>query len=225
MTSSRKTSNPLALAVLVLLFEKPMHPYEMALTMRARGKEQSIKLRYGSLYTVIAMLVRQGLIVARETSREGRRPERTVYAITDSGEQEMRRWLGDLLERPEKEYLQFEAGLSLMPALPPDEVAVLLRERSAALDIRASALRFQLDQAHQAGLDPLFTVEGAYELALLDAERAFVLKIVASIEGGKLGATFGWKKLHDQRQRPASGKKLKTKTTAKSPSQKSGKKT
>ena len=50
-------ANPLALAVLALLFERPMHPYEMAATLKQRHKEDSIKLRYGSLYTVIDLLV------------------------------------------------------------------------------------------------------------------------------------------------------------------------
>ena len=65
--AKRKRSNPLALAVLVLLYERPMHPYEMAATLRERHKEDSIKLRYGSLYTVIALLVKVGFIVARHT--------------------------------------------------------------------------------------------------------------------------------------------------------------
>ena len=52
-----RIANPLALAVLALLFERPMHPYEMAATMKERHKEDSIKLRYGSLYTVIDMLL------------------------------------------------------------------------------------------------------------------------------------------------------------------------
>src|SRR5215470_7097387 len=96
---SRKTrlSNPLALAVLVLLFEKPMHPYEMAATLRMRNKAGSIKLRYGSLYTVIEGLQRDGLIQVKETVREGRRPERTIFEITASGLDRMRAWLRELL--------------------------------------------------------------------------------------------------------------------------------
>ena len=50
-----------------------MHPYEMAGTMRERGKEQSIKLNYGSLYTVVDNLAKHGLIEAVEARREGRR--------------------------------------------------------------------------------------------------------------------------------------------------------
>ena len=74
----RRVSNPLALAVLATLRTRPMHPYEMATTMRAQGKERSIKLNYGSLYTVVDNLAKHGLIEAMEASREGRRPERTV---------------------------------------------------------------------------------------------------------------------------------------------------
>jgi hypothetical protein len=68
-------SNPLALAVLALLFERPMHPYEMAATLKQRHKGESIKIRYGSLYTVVELLVTRGWITARETSRAGKRPE------------------------------------------------------------------------------------------------------------------------------------------------------
>ena len=88
---SRQRSNPLALAVLACLVERPMHPYEMATTMRTRGQDESIKLNYGSLYTVVESLARRGLIEPREPEREGRRPERTVYAITDVGTHRVRR--------------------------------------------------------------------------------------------------------------------------------------
>ena len=71
-----RIANPLALAVLALLFERPMHPYEMAATLKERHKEESIKLRYGSLYTVIELLLARGYIRAIATSREGKRPER-----------------------------------------------------------------------------------------------------------------------------------------------------
>jgi len=85
MAKKTRLANPLALAVLALLFERPMHPYEMAVTLKDRHKEESIKLRYGSLYTVIDLLLARGFIAAKATSREGKRPERTVYALTPSG--------------------------------------------------------------------------------------------------------------------------------------------
>ena len=75
----RRRSNPLALAVLACLTERPMHPYEMAATMRTRGQDASIRLNYGSLYGVVENLLKRGLLEEHEVVREGRRPERTVY--------------------------------------------------------------------------------------------------------------------------------------------------
>ena len=89
MLTRARPSNPLALAVLALLFERPMHPYEMGVILKQRHKEESIKLRFGSLYTVIDLLQSRGLIVARETARDGKRPERTIYEITPAGRDEL----------------------------------------------------------------------------------------------------------------------------------------
>jgi len=125
MVAQPHPSNPLALAVLALLFERPMHPYEMAATLKQRHKDESIKIRYGSVYTVIELLLKRGFIKALETSREGRRPERTVYALTPSGYDELRAWMQDLLRDPVPEYPQFAAGLSLLPVLPPEEAVSL----------------------------------------------------------------------------------------------------
>ena len=154
-----KRSNPLALAVLACLQERPMHPYEMATTMRSRGKHESIKLNYGSLYTVVQSLERAGLIAAQETEREGRRPERTVYALLDAGRVELIDWLSEMLSTPAKEFTQFEAGLSLLPCLPPEDVLGLLDDRAQALQLVLVAERSVRDHAGEQGVPGLFAVE------------------------------------------------------------------
>jgi DNA-binding PadR family transcriptional regulator len=178
----RHPENLLALAVLALLSERPMHPYELAATMRERHKEESIKLRYGSLYTVVEQLHRSELIAPHETTRDGRRPERTVYAITDSGRAELIAWMNDLLRRPVKEYPQFMAALSLLPVLPPVTVAASLMERLQHLDLAIQTKRGTHAGLLQSGLPPLFLIELDYELALMEAERRFVQELVARIE-------------------------------------------
>ena len=93
-------SNPLALAVLVSLYEKPMHPYEVAQTLRHRAKQESVRLNYGSLYAVVESLEKKGLIKATGTVRDGKRPERTIYQITDDGAREMNEWMTELISVP-----------------------------------------------------------------------------------------------------------------------------
>jgi DNA-binding PadR family transcriptional regulator len=199
MARTRQPSNPLALAVLVLLFERPMHPYEMAATLKVRKKEESIKLRYGSLYTVIEALQKEGLIAVKETVREGRRPERTVYELTPAGLERMRGWMRDLLGTPVKEYPRFEAALSLLPALPPDEATALLEARVRRLDETAEELRSVAELALQIALEPLFLVESEYRLALLESERQFVAELVRRIREDEAYART-WRDLHAGRQ-------------------------
>ena len=155
----RRVSNPLALAVLGCLIERPMHPYEISTTLRERGKEPSIKLNYGSLYAVVESLQKHHLVAAQDTPRDGRRPERTVYAITAAGVEEFEDWLAELLSTPVKEYLALEAGLSLLPGLPPDEVARLLDQRVARLDMSLATLQAMDEKAAATQLPELFLVE------------------------------------------------------------------
>jgi DNA-binding PadR family transcriptional regulator len=179
-----------------------MHPYEMASTMRERGKEHSIKLNYGSLYTVVDNLAKHGLIEAVEARREGRRPERTVYQLTDSGRVKLDAWMSDLLARPVKEYPQFEAALSLLPVLHPDHVLALLRERVRALEKDIVTQRLVLDVAGKAGLPRLLMIESEYHLALRDTELAWVRGLADELEAGTLEGQDGWKQLYETGQPP-----------------------
>jgi DNA-binding PadR family transcriptional regulator len=191
--SGRGRSNPLALAVLTCLHEKPMHPYEVAQTLRVREKHESIKLNYGSLYSVIGSLEKRGLITARETVREGRRPERTIYEITAEGERELVDWLSILVAQPEKEYLRFEAALSLVHALPLDDALVLLRERVDRLEHELLRQKATEQYAADLGLPRLFLIEGEYVTALLRAEVAFVRALINDIETGSLEGIELWR--------------------------------
>jgi DNA-binding PadR family transcriptional regulator len=181
MAKSKQSSNPLALAVLVLLFERPMHPYEIAATLRIRNKGGSIKLRYGSLYTVIDGLQEEGLIEVKETVREGRRPERTIYTLTPAGLKRMHEWMHELLGTPVKEYPQFEAALSLLPAVPPDEAIGLLEARVGRLNVMYEELRAAIELAVK-HVEALFLVENDYRLALLEAERQFIEGLIQRIK-------------------------------------------
>jgi DNA-binding PadR family transcriptional regulator len=163
----------------------------MAATLRIRNKGGSIKLRYGSLYTVIEGPQRDGSIAVKETVREGRRPERTIYAIEPAGLERMRGWPRELLGTPVKEYPQFEAALSLLPAVPPDEAVALLADRSRRLGTMAEEMRagIEITTKH---VEPLLLVEWDYRLAMVEAERRFVEDLLARIAEDE-AYTRSWK--------------------------------
>jgi DNA-binding PadR family transcriptional regulator len=194
--AKKGVSNPLALAVLAHLAEGPRHPYELAAIMRERGKEESIKLNYGSLYTVVEALEREKLIVPQETVREGRRPERTVYALTEAGRSRLVSWMRDLLSKPAKEYPQFTAGLSLMPVLPPAEVPGLLEERARRLDQEMRHRRSMMEAAREQGLPRLFLIEEEHRLVLAEAELEWVRELAREMRKGAFDGIEQWRSFH-----------------------------
>src|SRR3954463_16805448 len=114
MEQKRSARTPLGLAVLDLLLERPMHPYEIRQTIRHRHLDEYVKVKGGSLYHTVERLVADGLIEPVETEREGRRPERTVYAITEAGREEFTDWLDEALGYLQKEYTRFGGALAFM---------------------------------------------------------------------------------------------------------------
>ena len=196
MAKRRKISNLLALSLLTLLTERPMYPYEMAATLRERGKDQAIKINWGSLYTVVQNMEKYGFIEAVEVVREGRQPERTTYQITDAGRAELKDWLRELLSVPEREYTRFEAALADSAVLPPDELVGLLQQRLDALEAANAGHQAQINAlANQ--IPRLFLIESEYQLALRRAEAEWVRGLLKEFTDGTFPGIKEWQLYHD----------------------------
>ena len=185
----RKRSNLLALAVLSLLVERPMHPYEMAAVMRQRGLSSTVKLNFGALYASIETLQQLALIVPVETRREGRHPERTIYAATEAGRAELLDWLRVLIRTPATEYTQFVAGLALIAHLSPAEAVALLEDRLHSLSEKIQEQREETETGKQQGVDRLFLIEDEYRLTQLESESVWIQKLIVEIRDGTLAET------------------------------------
>jgi DNA-binding PadR family transcriptional regulator len=199
--SNASRRNPLALAVLMSLRKQPMHPYEVASTLRGRAEHDSVRLNYGSLYSVVESLERRGLIRTRATTRQGRRPQRTLYEITDAGRIEMEDWLRELLRTPVKEYPQVIAALSFLPAVEPGEAVRLLRDRAQRLQMWLAQAHATHELVEQQGLPRLFWIEEELRTIFLKAELAYVQKLADDIDGEVLDGLAEWRQFHLQPQR------------------------
>jgi DNA-binding PadR family transcriptional regulator len=181
---------PLALAVLYMLSEEPMHPYEMRQRIRDHGIDYAIKVTHGSLYHAVERLSARGLIRAVETSREGRRPERTVYAITEEGRDEALSQLRGMIARPVQEYPALGAALTFARMLPPEELALLLRRRAVAVEAQIAAHDTLIDGLRKQGVDRVGLIEVEYAQALLRAELDWLRAAEDEIVSGR----FQWEK-------------------------------
>ncbi len=207
MAQRRKVGNLLALSLLTLLMQRPMYPYEMASTLRHRGKDQAIKINWGSLYTIVQNLEKYGFIETVEVAREGRQPERTTYQITEAGRAELMDWLRELLGVPEREYSRFEAALGESAILPPEELAGLLRQRLDTLDAVNAQQQAELETV-ETQIPRLFLIESEYYLALRRAEADWVRALLTELTDGTFPGLDGWRQFHQTGQLPAEVREL-----------------
>ncbi|MGW0807787.1 PadR family transcriptional regulator [Nonomuraea sp. NPDC002799] len=212
MPKQRKVANLLALAVLSALAHRPMHPYEIAAALRAWGKDQDMEIKWGSLYTVVRNMDKHGFIAAVESVREGRRPERTVYCITDAGRAELVDWARELVSTPMPEQPRFRAGLSVLSALHPDEVVDLLRQRLERVEGGITAARDAFAE-HARQVPRLFLVELEYDLAIQEAEAAWIRSLLAELTSGAYPGLDVWRAFHETGELPAEVAELAEKSS------------
>jgi DNA-binding PadR family transcriptional regulator len=195
MARKRKVDNLLALAVLATVQQRPMHRYEMASIMRARGKDQDMNVKWGSLYTVVQNMEKHGFLETIGSTRQGARPERTIYRITEAGKQELVEWTRELISTPQPEHPKFAAGLSVLAVLPPQEVIALSQTRLGRLEESISTQRAAIAE-HTKDLPRLFLIENEYSLAILEAEAAWVRSMLDELTSGTYPDLAGWQAWH-----------------------------
>ena len=200
-TGRRKVSNLMALSLLSLLTERPMYPYEMASKLREYGKDQAIKINWGSLYTVVQNLEKHGFIEAVEVAREGRQPERTTYRITEAGRDRAEGLAARAAQRARAGVHQVRGGARGVRhpgARRADRPAAAAAGRAGRGQRRASG-RAGRDEAQ---LPRLFLIESEYQLALRRAEAEWVRGLLTELTDGTFPGLEAWRHFHETGEFP-----------------------
>jgi DNA-binding PadR family transcriptional regulator len=184
MSQTSRTS--LALGIMSILREHPMHPYEIKLKMHERGHDLVTRIHSGSLYSTIERLHREGLIEVVGTTREGKRPERTTYALTAHGEAEFMSWLREMVAVPGQDRPELGSIAAFLPHLMPWEAAALLRQRLTVLAASVGEVEANLIAQHGANLSRLFRIHAEYASRMQEAEISWLQDLINEIETGTL---------------------------------------
>ncbi|MFG2056821.1 helix-turn-helix transcriptional regulator [Micromonospora sp. NPDC048930] len=188
MTPPRRSV--LALAVLSMLTEEPMHAYRMQQLIKERRKDDVVNVsQRNSVYQTIQRLVRDGLVAVESTERAENRPERTTYRITDTGRATLAEWLRAMLSAPAQEYPEFPAALSFLPNLAPADAMAALSTRVARLEERLAALDEEITEVGRF-LPRLFAIEAEYQREVVTAELAYVRSLVEDLRAERVTWPF-----------------------------------
>jgi DNA-binding PadR family transcriptional regulator len=178
---------PLGVMVLALLREGDMHPYEMIRLMRQRHDDRMLTITNGTLYHTVARLERQGLLDEVRIDRDGNRPERTTYTLTDLGSDVMTDWVRVELARIDHP-LEFRIALAEAHNLSREETVDLLTTRRSALVGDHAAHSAGFAKALAKGVPEQFLVEVERQEVLLEAELRWIDRLIARIEA----SDFAW---------------------------------
>ena len=185
-TSFRRSA--LALAVLGLLEEGPLHPYGMQQLIKQWGKDQVINVgQRASLYKMINRLCEAGLIKVRETTRDHQYPERTSYELTEAGRAASQQWMAEILSTPRNEFPEFPAALSFLPMLTPETTMELLGQRRERLTQQLAEHDAAIATEFEGFQIPRVTLlETEYLRTVTEAELRWVEAILAGLRDGSL---------------------------------------
>ncbi|SEL87620.1 PadR family transcriptional regulator [Rhodococcus maanshanensis] len=177
---------PLGITVLALLFERPMHPYEMYQLHVTRRDDRIVKIRPGSLYHTVERLERQELVAVVGTERAGNRPERTTYCVTDAGRAALTRWVGETLSTPKPEYPAFPLALAEAHNLDADSVCAAMAERIGLVEKDLAELDALRQVAVSKEIPRVFWFGFDYLRALAVTEVEWLRGLIDEIESGAL---------------------------------------
>ncbi|MGJ4845079.1 PadR family transcriptional regulator [Leifsonia sp. Le1] len=180
------TLTPLGVAALALLVERPMHPYEMYQTLVQRSEERVVKVRPGSLYHTVDRLAGQGLVRAIGTEREGNRPERTTYEITENGYLVLTERVAEILATPINEYPEFPLALGESHNLPVESVIQLLRNRVALIRADLAAMDAGIADLEAKRLPRKYWINVQYSRAISEVEATWLESLIDDLVSGEL---------------------------------------
>jgi DNA-binding PadR family transcriptional regulator len=177
---------PLAVAALALLAEGPTHPYEMYQTLVLRSEDRLVKVRPGSLYHTVDRLARQGLVRATGTEREGNRPERTTYEITEDGTLALGERVADIIATPVNEFPEFPLGLGEAHNLPIETVIELLRKRVGLIRADIAVLDDAIHRVSAKELPAKYWLDVRYLRTMAEAETATLEALIDDLVSGAI---------------------------------------
>ena len=164
---------------------QPVHGYDVRRELLSWSADKWANIQPGSIYHALRKLAEEGLVREVASGRDGGRPAKTTYEITEKGQGEFQNLLRDAWWNLQPSTDPFMASFSFLPALPREEAAAALRNR--AIQLRAGV--HQLDAAMTADWvdkKPAF-VSWMWErnIAISEAEIAWCERTAERIESGE----------------------------------------
>lgn len=115
------------LIVLGMLKDKAMGAYDIQKLVEYRRISRWVKISTPSIYKKVIQLEERGMLKSH-VEKDGKMPEKSVYSLTEAGEEEYRRLMREIARKPVHMFLDFNAVIVNLEGLPPEEQRLCLSD-------------------------------------------------------------------------------------------------
>lgn len=174
------------LVILGLIKNRFLYGYQINQIIREELGE-GFNIAFGSIYFALGRLAAKGFIKKAGEHKEGGRPSRIIYTITDLGKLKFRSMLREVLEIWENIRFPFDAGLYFMNSLESDDLKVLIGRRISRIENALSEAKEKFSE-----IDPNTEISDINEIIIdhsiihLETELAWIKELAIKIEKKQL---------------------------------------
>jgi DNA-binding PadR family transcriptional regulator len=135
----------------------PMYGHQIRREAQLDRTELWTDIKQGSLYGALHRMAAEGVIEVVRTEQEGNLPARTVYAITDTGQEERIALRDRVLRDPHLRPDPVDLALTGVEDMPEEELRTVLENRRATVAAELARWRHLRDTAepHLSGIESM----------------------------------------------------------------------
>jgi DNA-binding PadR family transcriptional regulator len=171
------------LLLLGLLRLESMHGYQLNEFLDKRLSFVT-DLKRSTAYYLLNKLEESGFIT-KQVEREGNRPERHVYELTEAGGEQFRELLDANLRAPHMPYYDTDIGLLFIDAVPPEELREALEQKRTGLVEMLDTVCAYVEE-HPTASPARYALQ--HNVVHLKAELDWLDEILAELEGQPIAA-------------------------------------
>ena len=168
------------LVLLSLIYEQPMHGYQLEQTITQRNMRTWTDLSTSSIYYVLQRLEEKGFVERAAPAGEEKGVPRKVYEITGAGQRIWKEATLRALSHPRFTYTNFLMGLHNLWNIPAGEALEAVKTYRQWLE---DDLQRQKDELQKLGIS-MFPLDVLFEYGFVlgDAELSFLADLIARLE-------------------------------------------
>jgi DNA-binding PadR family transcriptional regulator len=175
------------LIILGLLRERPYYGYELKRAMKERYVDEWTQLAFGSIYYALRQMTQEGLVQPEATERDGNRPSRTVYSITQVGRLEFTRLLREAWQAPATMSPELmRICILFMQELPAEEIRTHLTHRATALIRSIEHLKHVGQEVSAKGAPWTAQYIVSYDIGLWQKSLEWIQGLLEDIQSGRI---------------------------------------